>query len=148
MSRGPLGSLSYVDAADGPAAGTIVWVLEPLRDRAAIPDLCARLTMLVSGQGSGGQGSAVVVCDVSGIAEPDLVTVEALTRLSLTARRLGCELTVRGAGPWLRTLATFVGLAGAVGLPASGSSERRGEAEEREQPVDVEERVDPADPSA
>lgn len=103
--------------------------------RADVPQLCAQLTGLLAGRSGG-----VVICDVAAVSRADLVTVEALARLRLTAGRLGWTLTVRGAGPRLRELLAWLALADALPQVA-------GEAEVREQPVGVEERVDRGDPA-
>ena len=132
----------------GPADdGVVVWPLGPALDRPDIPLLCDELGMLVRSR-----PGASVVCDVSAVARPDAVTVEALARLRLTARRLGCDLRIRGVDPRLRTLIAFVGLAdalalGDVPLPGGPSGlEPRREAEEREELLGVEEVRDPRDP--
>ena len=72
----------------------------------------------------------------------DLGTVDALARLQLAARRSGLELRLRHVSDELLELITFVGLAEALGL------EPRGEAEEREQRVGVEEERELDDSSA
>ncbi|MEV7421152.1 STAS domain-containing protein [Streptomyces sp. NPDC091212] len=54
--------------------------------------------------------AAEVVCDVGGLVRPTLAAVEVLARLQLTARRRGCRLGLRGAGPELRLLLDLVGL--------------------------------------
>ena len=72
----------------------------------------------------------------------DLVTVDALARLQLAARRSGLELRLTRVPDELRELITFVGLAEVLGL------EPRGEAEEREERVGVEEERELDDPSA
>ena len=63
-------------------------------------------------------------CDVGAIREPDAVVVEALARVQLTARRLGCELRLVHATPELRWLVAFMGLSGA--LPCDQGSRRGG----------------------
>ncbi len=50
-----------------------------------------------------------------GLERPDLVAVNALARLQLTARRRAVRLRVRGAGRELRLLLDLVGLAELVG---------------------------------
>ena len=102
--------------------------------RTDIPDLCARLAELV-------KGHDLVVCDVAGVARPDVVTVAALARLRLTAGRYGCGLVLAGAGPDLLALIRLVGLADVLAQPGW-------EPEEREQPLGVEEVVDGRDPLA
>ncbi len=52
----------------------------------------------------------VALCDVAGV-EPDAVTVEALLRLQLAARRHGCRVVLRRASPRLLALVAFLGLA-------------------------------------
>jgi ABC-type transporter Mla MlaB component len=54
------------------------------------------------------QGS-VVLCDVHGV-EPDAVTVDALCRLQLGARRHRCQVRLRNASRELRELVEFMGL--------------------------------------
>ncbi len=124
--------------------------------RADIPCLCADLAELL--RGSPGE---VVTCDVSAVKQPDVVLVEALAKLRLTAGRHGWRLEVHGAPPELQTLFTLMGLGGffsarfaatrAAAPQSAGEgagadrSEPRREAEEREQPVGVEEVVDPGD---
>jgi ABC-type transporter Mla MlaB component len=53
--------------------------------------------------------AAVAFCDVAGL-EPDAVTVEALARLQLGARRLGCQVRLRQASSELVQLVGFMGL--------------------------------------
>jgi hypothetical protein len=72
----------------------------------------------------------------------DLRTVESLARLRLAARRSGVELRLTRVPAELEELITFVGLAEALGL------EPRGQAEEREERVGVEEERELDDPAA
>ena len=51
----------------------------------------------------------VAFCDVAGL-EPDAVTVEALARLQLGARRLGCQVRLQHASAELLELVAFMGL--------------------------------------
>jgi ABC-type transporter Mla MlaB component len=53
--------------------------------------------------------AAVAFCDVARV-EPDAVTVEALARLQLGARRLGCQVRLRQASSELLQLVAFMGL--------------------------------------
>ncbi|HEY5059090.1 MAG TPA: hypothetical protein VII51_08725 [Gaiellaceae bacterium] len=48
-------------------------------------------------------------CNVGGVA-PDAVTVEALARLQLAARRYLCQVRLRHASPELLDLVAFMGL--------------------------------------
>jgi ABC-type transporter Mla MlaB component len=70
-----------------------------------LPGLCGRICALLHERGPG-----VARCDVSGI-EPDAVTVEALARLQLAARRLGCQVRLANASAELRELIAYMGLA-------------------------------------
>jgi ABC-type transporter Mla MlaB component len=53
--------------------------------------------------------AAVAVCDVDGV-DPDAVTVDALARLQLAARRHNCRIRLRGASTELRELVDLMGL--------------------------------------
>jgi hypothetical protein len=99
---------------------------------------CERLHALAAPGDLGG-----ITCDVRELAA-EVAAVEALARLALVARRLGCPLKVRRASPELRDLVEFCGLSAALGV----GGQRGRQPEQREQAVDVEERVDPDDPPA
>lgn len=75
----------------------------------ATPEEVARLCAVLEGV-----PPTDVICDVGGLAHADLAAVDALARLRLTARRLGHQLTFRGAGADLRALLDLVGLADVV----------------------------------
>lgn len=125
-------------AAGGPtgvATSVLCFAVGATLTRADVPALCADLAEALRGREPG-----VVVCDVAAVVDADLVVVEALARLRMTARRHGWWLTVSGAGTGLRELAGLLGLAGALFEPV-------GQAEEREQVVGVEEVVEPGDPA-
>lgn len=118
----------------------VVLDLHGVVERAHVPALCRRLLRLLD------DGDVrAVVCDVTGVTRADAVTVEALARLQLTAKRRGGALTLRGVGPQLTCLLALAGLADV--LPAESLSALRvgGEAEQREQ-VGVEEVRDADDP--
>ena len=72
----------------------------------------------------------------------DLGTVESLARLQLAARRSGVRLRLRRVPRELEELIIFVGLAEALGLGP------RGQAEEREERLGVEEEGELDDPAA
>jgi ABC-type transporter Mla MlaB component len=72
--------------------------------RADLPGLCTRVCALLSQN-----GADVVYCDVCGV-DPDAVTVDALARLQLAARRQGCQVRLRHASDELRALVAFMGL--------------------------------------
>jgi hypothetical protein len=65
---------------------------------------------------------AEVICDVGAVDDPDLVTVEVLARMQLSARRLGFSLEVRHASARLAGLLELTGLRDYVPLQ-SGSRE-------------------------
>jgi ABC-type transporter Mla MlaB component len=75
----------------------------PLR-RADLPGLYGR----ACAQFRRASGQALEV-EMEGIAA-DAVAVDALARLELAARRHGCRVTLRGAGPELKELIELVGL--------------------------------------
>jgi putative phosphoribosyl transferase len=69
-----------------------------------LPGLCDRVCALLRGCSTG-----VVLCDVHGL-EPDAVTVDALCRLQLGARRSRCHVRLRGASKALVELIGLMGL--------------------------------------
>ena len=140
---------------------TVVFPVGAGVTRADIPCLCAALADLLRGRAGPGQ----VVCDVSA-AQPDVVTIEALARLRLTAGRYGWRFNTQGATSELLMLFSLMGLGGlffsaryARGYPPPTPGRNRvggrdgsggqavGQAEEREQALGVEEVVDPGDPA-
>jgi ABC-type transporter Mla MlaB component len=72
--------------------------------REDLPGLCDRVCALLRERGPG-----VTRCDVTGVA-PDAVTVDALARLQLAARRIGCQVRLCNASGELRELVAFMGL--------------------------------------
>ncbi|MFE0631456.1 STAS domain-containing protein [Streptomyces sp. NPDC058864] len=114
-------------------------VLTGRLDRAGIPPLVERLRVLLAERGGG-----TVLCDVGGLdGAPDVVLLDVLARLQLTARRHGGRIRLRGAGGALRELLALTGLDASAGL----GLEACGEAEQREEPLGVEEGVEPGDPA-
>ena len=69
-----------------------------------LPGLCDRVCTLLSENGSGD-----VRCDVAGV-DADAVTVDALARLQLAARRQGCRIHLANASDDLLDLVAFMGL--------------------------------------
>jgi STAS domain len=82
--------------------------------RADVKAACDRLHAL-----AGGEGIDSVACDVSALAA-EAAAVDALARLALVAKRLGCPLKVRRASPQLRDLVEFCGLTDALGVGRDG----------------------------
>ena len=72
--------------------------------RADLAGLCERVCAFL-----GESGVEVAVCDVAGVG-PDAVTVDALARLQLAARRHGCQVRLRHASQELLDLVNFMGL--------------------------------------
>jgi ABC-type transporter Mla MlaB component len=87
-----------------PAPETTVFEIRGPIAREDLPGLCDRVCALLAQAGSG-----VVLCHVRDVG-PDAVTVDALARLQLGARRQGCQVRLRGASPGLRELVAFMGL--------------------------------------
>jgi ABC-type transporter Mla MlaB component len=69
-----------------------------------LPGLCDRVCALLRAHGPG-----VLDCDVLGVRS-DAVTVDALARLQLAARRLGCRVRLCHASADLVELVAFMGL--------------------------------------
>jgi len=101
--------------------------------RADVVAACARLRVLAAGH-----GIEQVACDVGELAA-ELAAVDALARLALVARRLGCPLRVRRASPQLRDLVELCGLT--ERLDVEGERQPK----EWEQALGIEERVQPGD---
>jgi ABC-type transporter Mla MlaB component len=72
--------------------------------RSDLPGLSERICALLEQS-----ADAEVLCDVTGV-EPDAVTVDALARLQLAARRRGCQVRLRNASDELVELVCFMGL--------------------------------------
>ena len=70
-----------------------------------LPGLCDRVCAVLRSS-----GAAVALCDVHGVPA-DAVTVEALARLQLAAKRTGCRVRLRNASRELLELVAFMGLA-------------------------------------
>jgi ABC-type transporter Mla MlaB component len=86
------------------APETIAFAVRGPIARADLPGLCARVCALLERSGAG-----VALCDVRGVGA-DAVTVDALARLQLAARRHGCQVRLRYASNELRELVAFMGL--------------------------------------
>ena len=69
-----------------------------------LPGLCDRICALLRSS-----AAEIAVCEVCGV-EPDGVTVDALARLQLAARRNGCQVRLRNASSELLELVAFMGL--------------------------------------
>jgi ABC-type transporter Mla MlaB component len=83
---------------------TIVFTVRGPITRADLPGLCDRVCALLERS-----NAEVAVCDVDGVV-PDAVTIDALARLQLAARRYRCQVRLRGASNELLELVSFMGL--------------------------------------
>jgi ABC-type transporter Mla MlaB component len=72
--------------------------------RADLPGLCDRVCALLAAAGPG-----EAVCDLRGVPA-DAVTVDALARLQLAARRRSCRVQLRNASRELLDLVALMGL--------------------------------------
>ncbi len=122
---------------------TIVLVISGPIVRADVPGLCGRVRAALNRT-----HAELVVCDVSALADPDAVTVDALARLQLTARRLGRHVRLRHACGELRDLIALMGLHDVVPLYGGLPLETRRQTEEREPAPGIEEEGDSGDPIA
>jgi len=87
-----------------PGPDTLAFAIRGPIARADLPGLCDRVCAVLATR-----GTAVVVCDVTRVV-PDAVTVDALARLQLAARRQGCEVRLRNASAALLDLVELMGL--------------------------------------
>jgi len=87
--------------------------------RADVPGVCDRVCAILTAA-----AGASLVCCVDDCS-PDAVTVDALARLQLAARRCGCRILLRGATPQLLELVGFMGLANVFPEPAEVSAGER-----------------------
>jgi hypothetical protein len=85
--------------------------------------------------------SYTVSYDCGSLAQPDLGTIDELLRLDLTLRRRDCKLQLKRPGTPLRELIDFAGLAEVLRVEAGR------QAEEREEPLGVEEECELDDPT-
>ncbi len=89
---------------DSSAPETITFAVYGPISRANLSGLCERVCVLLEHS-----GADVAFCDVRDVAA-NAVTVDALARLQLAARRHGCQVRLRHASSELRELLAFMGL--------------------------------------
>jgi ABC-type transporter Mla MlaB component len=87
-----------------PGPETVAFAVRGPIARADLPGLCERVCGLLSTS-----GADVALCDVAGVVS-DAVTIDALARLQLAARRQGCRVRLLHASAELRELVAFMGL--------------------------------------
>ena len=85
-------------------AGTVACAIGGPIDRDALPGLYDRFAAMLEDT-----TAAVALCDVSELVA-DAVTLDALARLALAARRRGAQIRLVGASESLRALIAFTGL--------------------------------------
>ncbi|MGZ8691302.1 MAG: STAS domain-containing protein [Gaiellaceae bacterium] len=86
------------------APQTIVFAIDGPIARTDLPGLCEQVCALLETT-----GAHVALCDVRKV-DPDAVSVDALARVQLAARRRGCKARLRGASSELLELLAFMGL--------------------------------------
>jgi ABC-type transporter Mla MlaB component len=86
------------------ARQTIAFAVRGPIARTDLPGLCNRICALFEGM-----RPDVAFCDAADVPA-DAVTVDALARLQLAARRYGCTVRLRNASPELLELLAFLGL--------------------------------------
>jgi ABC-type transporter Mla MlaB component len=89
---------------EAPARRTAAFTIYGPITRADLPGLCERVCAFLEET-----RAAVVFCDVPEV-EADAVTVDALCRLQLAARRHRCQVRLRHASDELLELVAFMGL--------------------------------------
>jgi ABC-type transporter Mla MlaB component len=87
-----------------PGSKTITFAIAGPITRADLPGLCDRVCGLLRTSGAN-----VALCEVKEV-DPDAVTVDALARLQVAARRNGCQVRLRNASSELIELVAFMGL--------------------------------------
>lgn len=107
-----------------------------------VPELCRRVRALVEIADAG-----PVVCDVGALVDLDAVTVDALARLQLTARRSGGRVWLRDASAELHGLLELMGLGDVLPCGSGSGVEPSRKTEEGEQARRVEEERDSGDPT-
>jgi ABC-type transporter Mla MlaB component len=93
-----------LSAANPGGSKAAVLAVQGHLDAMAILALCEQLQSLID------SGADLVICDVGMLDACDLVTIDALARLTLIVQRLGCTIRVTGASDQLAELIAFVGL--------------------------------------
>jgi len=102
MSFARLGGLSSDMGASAPE--TLTFAIRGPISRGDLPGLGDRVCALMRES-----AASTLLCDVRGV-EPDAVTVDALCRLQLAARRHGCRVRLQQASGELLELVAFMGL--------------------------------------
>jgi ABC-type transporter Mla MlaB component len=88
---------------------------------------------------------SLLVCDVGALKKPDVVVVDALARLQLAVKRLGCQLQLANAREDLQELLDLMGLSEVFPLYDGVNLKTIGQSEEREQTRRIEEETNSGD---
>jgi ABC-type transporter Mla MlaB component len=107
-----------------------------------VPDLIERV-----GPGIVRGDSTIILCDLARLADADMATIDALARLALRARRMGCAVSLRDPSTELLELVGLAGLDDVLTCAAGSGLEVIGQPEEWEESLGVEEEGDPGDPA-
>jgi len=124
-----------------PHPKTIVLVVDSLEP----DDVPALLEPIGPGMVRG--DTTVILCDLARLADADIATVDALARLALRARRMGCAVNLRDPATELLELVGLAGLGEVLPCAPRSGVEVVGQSEEREEPLGVEEERDAGDPA-
>ena len=113
--------MERIDPRPGPRKATlVVW---PPQTPACVTRMCLGVDELLVA------GAELVVCDVADIVHPDLLALDAVARMQLTARRHGAEVRLRHASRLLIGLLGLAGLDDVIReLDAPGESANRSDA--------------------
>ncbi len=95
--------MAVIDEVRGPR-GTVTFTITGPIAPGDLPGLCRRVSDALA-DADGGEA----LCDVATVPA-DVITVDALARLQLAARRHGCRIRLRNASAELLDLVTFLGL--------------------------------------
>ena len=90
--------------------------------RSDVPAICERVRILLERP-----NVTAIVCNLGPGLDVDIDVIEALARIRLTARRLGCRVQLEGVSSELHELVAFTGLTEALGLEPCGQTEEREE---------------------
>jgi STAS domain len=124
-----------------PGPRTVVVVVDGPLSRRGIAGLCTGARrLLATGEVD------LITYDMGAVVEPDVMAIEALARLQLTARRLRGSIQVRHVSGELRDMLDMAGLCAVVPLCDESPLGSGGQVEEAEQ-ARVEEGVDRGDPT-
>ena len=124
-----------------PQPKTIVLVVDSLEPD-DVPGLIDRV-----GPGIVRGDATIILCDLARLADADMATVDALARLALRARRMGCAVSLRDPSTELLELVGLAGLGEVLPCVPGSGVEMIGQPEEREEPLGVEEERDAGDPA-